>query len=630
MKYSKELEGMCCIKTGIRHEAAPIPQEGNWDKVTQISQINGFSHGIGACAPQQGACKLTLNVKGGIIQEALIETIGCSGMTQSAAIASEVLPGKTILEALNTDLVCDAINVAMREIFLQIVYGRTQSAFSNDGLVVGAGLDDLKYSRSQVGTMYSSLEKGPRYLELESGYITKLGLDKNDEIIGYEFINLGQLMTELKAHWEKGEKVIDYDHIFSKLTKVYGRYTDAVRFVDPRPEASAKIENRAEYNELVKSVEMKIAQINEAEKTARDEERKAGKKEEKKKGVSKPLSTSFEGYDLRIDRILATLKKYGMNSLDDAAAVCDKWGKKDNVIATVSTQADAFDNARWAYIVGTAIALKQREKLEAEGKKLTAIEAAKLIGEGLQSFCIPGSVADTRTIGTGHGTLAAKLLDPETKCFAFLAGHESFAAAQGAINLAKKANLSRPKDNPLRVILNGLGKDAAYRIARICGFTYVETDYNYATGELKITNEIRYSQGTSGDIRCYGADDVNEGVAIMDHEKVDISITGNSTNPTRFQHPVAAIYKKKCIDENLRSYYSVASGGGTGRTLHPDNVAAGPASYGLTDTMGRMHCDAQFAGSSSVAAHVDMMGFIGLGNNPIVGATVACAVDATI
>ena len=386
MQYSKEVEDMICVAKGPNHGPAPIPEEGKWIQAKKIEDISGYTHGVGWCAPQQGACKLSLNVKNGVIEEALVETIGCSGMTHSAAMASEILPGKTILEALNTDLVCDAINTAMRELFLQIVYGRTQSAFSDDGL---------------------------------------------------------------------------------------------------------------------------------------------------------------------------------------------------------------------------------------------------RIGEGLQAFCIPGSVADQRKVGLGHGNLGAMLLDENTECFAFLAGHESFAAAEGAIKIALNANKVRTK--PLRVILNGLGKDAAMIISRINGFTYVQTKYDYLSADVKedhalsIVKETAYSNGERAKVRCYGADDVREGVAIMWHENADVSITGNSTNPTRFQHPVAGTYKKERLEAG-KKYFSVASGGGTGRTLHPDNMAAGPASYGMTDTMGRMHSDAQFAGSSSVPAHVEMMGFLGAGNNPMVGMTVAVAV----
>ena len=432
---------------------------------------------MGWCAPQQGACKLTLNVKEGIIQEALVETIGCSGMTHSAAMAAEILPGRTVLEALNTDLVCDAINTAMRELFLQIVYGRTQSAFSEDGLPVGAGLEDLgKGLRSQVGTMYGTLKKGPRYLEMAEGYVTGIALDAEDQIIGYQFVSLGKM-------------------------------TD---FIQP---------------------------------------------------------------------------------------IC-------------------FENACWAYIVGAAIAIKK------DCRK--AADAAAAIGEGLQSFCIPGSVADQRKVGLGHGNLGKMLLEENTDCFCFLAGHESFAAAEGAIGIAEKANKVRQK--PLRVILNGLGKDAAQVISRINGFTYVETEMDYYTGEVKELWRKSYSEGLRAKVNCYGANDVTEGVAIMWKEGVDVSITGNSTNPTRFQHPVAGTYKKECVEKG-KKYFSVASGGGTGRTLHPDNMAAGPASYGMTDTMGRMHSDAQFAGSSSVPAHVEMMGLIGAGNNPMVGMTVAIAVS---
>ena len=323
---------------------------------------------------------------------------------------------------------------------------------------------------------------------------------------------------------------------------------------------------------------------------------------------------NFEGYERREAKLKVELEKYGFESLEDAKRLTEEKGL--DVAKMVSeTQPIAFENAKWAYTLGAAIAIKQGAK--------TASEAAALIGLGLQAFCVPGSVAETRKVGIGHGNLAAMLLSEDTNCFAFLAGHESFAAAEGAIKIAKNANKARKK--PLRVILNGLGKDAAYIISRINGFTYVETDYNQYKDELKIVYEKAFSKGENATVRCYGADDVNEGVAIMRYEDVDASITGNSTNPTRFQHPVAGTYKKWCI-ENGKKYFSVASGGGTGRTLHPDNVAAGPASYGMTDTMGRMHGDVQFAGSSSVPAHVNMMGFIGMGNNPMVGATVAVAV----
>jgi hypothetical protein len=322
----------------------------------------------------------------------------------------------------------------------------------------------------------------------------------------------------------------------------------------------------------------------------------------------------FESYERRIDQIIPVLEKYGMKSLEDAKAVCTEKGI-DPYKLVKEIQPIAFENACWAYIVGAAIAIK---------KGCTkAAEAAEAIGEGLQSFCIPGSVADDRKVGLGHGNLAAMLLREETKCFAFLAGHESFAAAEGAIGLAKSANKVRKE--PLKVILNGLGKDAAMIISRINGFTYVQTKFDYYTGKLQIVKETAYSNGERAKVRCYGADDVREGVAIMHSEDVDVSITGNSTNPTRFQHPVAGTYKKECVDAG-KKYFSVASGGGTGRTLHPDNMAAGPASYGMTDTMGRMHSDAQFAGSSSVPAHVEMMGLIGAGNNPMVGMTVAVAV----
>ncbi len=324
----------------------------------------------------------------------------------------------------------------------------------------------------------------------------------------------------------------------------------------------------------------------------------------------------FENMDHRLDKINATLMEYGMGTLDDAEKVCKDAGMNPLPYDIVkSVQPICFEDAAWAYTAGAAIAIKKGAK--------SASEAASAIGIGLQAFTTPGSVADDRKVGLGHGNLGAMLLKDETECFAFLAGHESFAAAEGAIGIVKNANKARKK--PLRVILNGLGKDAAQIISRINGFTYVQTQFDYATGELKVVNETRYSAGERGDVHCYGADDVREGVAIMHHEGVDISITGNSTNPTRFQHPVAGTYKKECVEQG-KAYFSVASGGGTGRTLHPDNMAAGPASYGMTDTMGRMHSDAQFAGSSSVPAHVEMMGFIGMGNNPMVGATVAVAV----
>jgi len=322
----------------------------------------------------------------------------------------------------------------------------------------------------------------------------------------------------------------------------------------------------------------------------------------------------FESYERRIENINKVLNKYGIKSIEEAKKICDD--KNLDVAGIVKgIQPICFENACWAYTVGAALAIKNNVK--------KAEEAAKFIGEGLQSFCIPGSVADDRKVGLGHGNLAAMLLNEETKCFAFLAGHESFAAAEGAIGIAKSANKVRKE--PLRVILNGLGKDAAQIISRINGFTYVQTEFDYYTGKLKIVKEIPHSDGERAKVRCYGSDDVREGVAIMQYEKVDVSITGNSTNPTRFQHPVAGTYKKECIEEG-RKYFSVASGGGTGRTLHPDNMAAGPASYGMTDTMGRMHSDAQFAGSSSVPAHVEMMGLIGMGNNPMVGATVSVSV----
>jgi hypothetical protein len=322
----------------------------------------------------------------------------------------------------------------------------------------------------------------------------------------------------------------------------------------------------------------------------------------------------FESYERRIDKINGVLSQYGIKSVEECREMCKAKGFDPYEIAK-SIQPICFENVGWAYCVGAAIAMKKGVK--------TAAEASEAIGIGLQAFCIPGSVAEDRKVGLGHGNLGAMLLRDETKCFAFLAGHESFAAAEGAIGIVRNANKARKE--PLRVILNGLGKDAAQIISRINGFTYVQTQFDYYTSELKVVREIRYSEGERADVRCFGADDVREGVAIMHHEGVDVSITGNSTNPTRFQHPVAGTYKKECIEQG-KKYFSVASGGGTGRTLHPDNMAAGPASYGMTDTMGRMHSDAQFAGSSSVPAHVEMMGFLGMGNNPMVGATVAIAV----
>ena len=322
----------------------------------------------------------------------------------------------------------------------------------------------------------------------------------------------------------------------------------------------------------------------------------------------------FENYERRIDKINGVLAQYGISSVEECRELCQSKGFDPYEIVK-GIQPICFENACWAYTVGAAIALKAGVK--------SAAEAAKMIGVGLQSFCIDGSVAEDRKVGLGHGNLGAMLLSDESKCFAFLAGHESFAAAEGAIGIVKNANKARKE--PLRVILNGLGKDAAQIISRINGFTYVQTQFDYFTGKLNVVREIRYSEGERANVRCYGADDVREGVAIMHAEGVDVSITGNSTNPTRFQHPVAGTYKKECIEQG-KKYFSVASGGGTGRTLHPDNMAAGPASYGMTDTMGRMHSDAQFAGSSSVPAHVELMGFLGMGNNPMVGATVAVAV----
>ena len=326
------------------------------------------------------------------------------------------------------------------------------------------------------------------------------------------------------------------------------------------------------------------------------------------------MSVTFEGYERRINQILPVLNKYGIKDLEDARDICLGKGVDCDKIVR-GTQPICFENAVWAYTAGCAIAIKKGCK--------KAKDAAAAIGEGLQAFCIPGSVADNRKVGLGHGNLGAMLLDDNTDCFCFLAGHESFAAAEGAISIALNANKVRGKE--LRVILNGLGKDAAMIISRINGFTYVETEFDPYSEQVKVVYEKPYSDGPRAKVKCYGADNVPEGVAIMRLENVGVSITGNSTNPTRFQHPVAGTYKKWCI-ENGRKYFSVASGGGTGRTLHPDNMAAGPSSYGMTDTMGRMHSDAQFAGSSSVPAHVEMMGLIGMGNNPMVGATVACAV----
>ena len=326
------------------------------------------------------------------------------------------------------------------------------------------------------------------------------------------------------------------------------------------------------------------------------------------------MAIMFENYDRKIEKINAALNANGIASLEEAYEICKAKGL-DPYQTAKSIQPICFEDVCWAYVAGTAIAIKKGAT--------KAADAAEAIGIGLQAFCLPGSVAEDRKVGLGHGNLAAMLLREDTDCFCFLAGHESFAAAEGAIGIAKSANKVRQK--PLRVILNGLGKDAAQIISRINGFTYVQTQFDYYTGELKVVKDTAYSKGERAAVRCYGCDDVREGVAIMHSEKVDVSITGNSTNPTRFQHPVAGTYKKECVEQG-KKYFSVASGGGTGRTLHPDNMAAGPASYGMTDTMGRMHSDAQFAGSSSVPAHVAMMGYVGMGNNPMVGATVACAV----
>ena len=323
----------------------------------------------------------------------------------------------------------------------------------------------------------------------------------------------------------------------------------------------------------------------------------------------------FESQERRIKQVLAALNENGIKDIEEANQICENAGVDPYKICE-DTQGICFENAKWAYVCGAAIAIKKGVK--------SAAEAAEAIGIGLQAFCIPGSVADDRKVGIGHGNLAARLLREDTQCFAFLAGHESFAAAEGAIKIAEMAN--KVRKNPLRCILNGLGKDAAMIISRINGFTYVQTKFDYYTGKVEVVNRTAYSDGPRAKVNCYGADDVREGVAINWLEDVDVSITGNSTNPTRFQHPVAGTYKKERVLAG-KPYFSVASGGGTGRTLHPDNMAAGPASYGMTDTLGRMHSDAQFAGSSSVPAHVEMMGFLGIGNNPMVGCTVACAVD---
>ena len=564
MIYSKEVENMCTVAKGPKHGPAPIPEEGKWVKSYDIKDISGLSHGIGWCAPQQGACKLTLNVKDGIVEEALVETIGCSGMTHSAAMAAEILPNKTLLECLNTDLVCDAINTAMKNIFEQLVYGRSQTAFSEGGLPIGAGMEDLgKGLRSQVGTMYSTNAKGVRYMEMAEGYVLKTALDENDEVIGYQFVKLGKMLEDIRHGVEPNEA-------YKNNIGQYGRFDGAAKYIDPREEQFGK------------------------EDTI--------------------MAVTFEGMERRMPKIEKCLAEYGIANLEEARKICNDLGF-DPYDIVKGVQPIAFENAGWAYTLGCAVAVKKGAK--------TASEAAEAIGIGLEAFCIPGSVAEQRNVGRGHGNLGAMLLRDETKCFAFLAGHESFAAAEGAIGIARNANKARKE--PLRVILNGLGKDAAYIISRINGFTYVKTQFDYFTSELKIVEERAFSDGERAAVRCYGADDVREGVAIMQHENVGVSITGNSTNPTRFQHLVAGTYKK-WANENGVKYFSVASGGGTGRTLHPDNMGAGPASYGLTDSMGRMHGDAQFAGSSSVPAHVEMMGLIGMGNNPMVGATVACAV----
>ena len=455
----------------------------------------------------------------------------------------------------------------MRELFLQIVYGRSQSAFSEDGLAIGAGLEDLgKGLRSQVGTMYGTLKKGPRYLEMAEGYVTAIALDEDDLIIGYKFVSLGKMTDFIK----KGD---DPNTAYEKACGQYGRVDDAVKLIDPRTD-----EDVAKYEEVT-------------------------------------IMALFESYERRIDKINEVLGSYGISSIEEAEKITKDAGL-DVYNQIKGIQPICFENACWAYIVGAAIAIKKDCR--------RAADAAAAIGEGLQAFCIPGSVADTRKVGLGHGNLGKMLLEEETECFCFLAGHESFAAAEGAIGIAEKAN--KVRKNPLRVILNGLGKDAAQIISRINGFTFVETEYDPYTNTVKEVFRKSYSTGLRAKVNCYGANDVCEGVAIMHKEGVDVSITGNSTNPTRFQHPVAGTYKKECLEQG-KKYFSVASGGGTGRTLHPDNMAAGPASYGMTDTLGRMHSDAQFAGSSSVPAHVEMMGLIGAGNNPMVGMTVAVAVS---
>jgi NifU-like protein involved in Fe-S cluster formation len=550
------------VAKGAYHGPAPIPEEGKWVQAKEIKDISGLTHGIGWCAPQQGACKLTLNIKDGVIEEALVETIGCSGMTHSAAMASEILIGKTILEALNTDLVCDAINTAMRELFLQIVYGRSQTAFSEDGLPIGGGpggpgqgpaLPDRHHVRHQgEGPPLSGDDRGLRHPR---------GAERGREIVGYEFVNLGKMM-------------------------------DAIKRAGPTP-----------------TRRWKRRRATTASSTARP-------------STSTPAGIRKGGIDILWHCLKAT-REESTRSIPSwhstaspasrSAATCARPGF-DPYDIVKGIQPICFENACWAYCVGAAIALKK-------GTSRPPPEAAEAIGIGLQAFCIPGSVADDRKVGLGHGNLGAMLLRRRDQVLR-LPGRPRVLRRRRGRHRHRPQRQQGPQE-PLRVILNGLGKDAAQIISRINGFTYVQTQFDYYTGELKIVREIAYSEGERAAVRCYGADDVREGVAIMHHEGVDVSITGNSTNPTRFQHPVAGTYKKECIEQG-KKYFSVASGGGTGRTLHPDNMAAGPASYGMTDTMGRMHSDAQFAGSSSVPAHVEMMGFFGMGNNPMVGATVRC------
>ena len=431
MNYSHEVEKCVTVKKGPHHGPAPIPEEGKWVKSYQISDISGLSHGVGWCAPQQGACKLTLNVKDGIVQEALVETLGCSGMTHSAAMAAEILPGKTLLECLNTDLVCDAINVAMREIFKQLAYGRSQTAFSEGGLPIGASLEDLgKGLRSQVGTMFSTGAKGVRYMEMAEGYVLKMALDENGEVIGYKFVKLGKMLEDIR-HGVAPNEAFEEEH---RPVRPLRRRCQVHR--PPR----RIMQNRAKGGQTVMANDV-----------------------------------MFEGKERRMAKIEKCLAEYGIASLEEARDLClSKGFDPDKIVKGV--QPIAFENAGWAYTLGCAVALKKGVN--------SAAEAAEAIGIGLEAFCVPGSVAEQRNVGLGHGNLGAMLLRDETKCFAFLAGHESFAAAEGAIGIARTAN--RARKEPLRIILNGLGKDAAYIISRINGFTYVKTDYDFFTGELKI------------------------------------------------------------------------------------------------------------------------------------------------